>query len=149
MIIKSYNTAMSRKGPSAPLLSLEKMGLVKGDVLDYGCGRGADGKYLNSKDISTDCYDPHWNPISLKENCYDTILCTYVLNVLEEKADEEELFSSILRCLKPNGKAYLSVRRDIKKEGITSRGFQKNVALGLPVIKEKKNNYCIYELSKD
>ena len=146
MTIKSYNTAISRKGPSAPLLSLEKMGLINGEVLDYGCGRGADGKYLSSKGISTDLYDPFWSPISLKSSKYDTVLCTYVLNVLE-KNKEDELVSNILKHLKPNGKAYLSVRRDIKKEGKTSRGFQRNVFLDFPVLKERRNNYCIYELS--
>jgi len=55
--------------------------------------------------------------------------------------------SNILKHLKPNGKAYLSVRRDIKKEGKTSRGFQRNVFLDFPVLKERRNNYCIYELS--
>ena len=146
MTIASHNTAMSRKGPSSPLLSLEKMDLINGKVLDYGCGRGADTEYLLSKNVSTDSYDPFWNPIDLKKNMYDTILCTYVLNVVEKK-DEQELISNILKHLKKNGKAYLSVRRDIKKEGKTSRGYQRGVSLKYPVVKERKNNYCIYELS--
>ena len=141
----SHNTAISRKGPSSPLLSLEKMGLVSGRVLDYGCGRGSDGKYLLSKNVPTDSYDPHWNPIVINKK-YDTILCTYVLNVLDKK-DEEVLLSNILKHLKQDGKAYLSVRRDIKIDGKTSRGYQRNVLLDYPVVKERKNNYCIYELS--
>tara|TARA_Y100000310_G_scaffold269442_1_gene282629 strand:+ start:20 stop:466 length:447 start_codon:yes stop_codon:yes gene_type:complete len=146
MTIASHNTAISRKGASSPLLSLEKMGLINGKILDYGCGKGADERYLSSKSMSIDSYDPFWNPIDLKRNMYDTILCTYVLNVVEEK-DEQELISNILKHLKKNGKAYLSVRRDIKKEGKTSRGYQRNVSLDYPVVKERKNNYCIYELS--
>ena len=142
---KSYNTAIARKGPSSPLLSLEKMGLISGKVLDYGCGKGADGRYLASKSIPVDSYDPFWNPINLNKK-YDTILCTYVLNVLEDN-EEKELISNILKHLKQKGKAYISVRRDIKKEGKTSRGYQRNVTLTSPVIKERKNNYCIYELS--
>jgi hypothetical protein len=143
---KSYNTAISRKGPSAPLLCLEKLGLLKGATLDYGCGRGADGNYLSSKGIVADSFDPHWNPISLRGRVYDTILCTYVLNVIK-KHEQEEVISNILSHLDPNGKAYLTVRRDLKKDGETSRGFQRSVFLNLPVVKEKKNNYCIYELS--
>ena len=147
-MIETHNTAITRKGPSSPLLTLEKMGLINGETLDYGCGRGADGRYLQSKNIDADSYDPFWNPISLKENQYDTILCTYVLNVIEEK-EEDGLLSSILSCLKPNGKAYLSVRRDVRRDGPTSRGYQRNVVLDFPVVKNKKNNFCIYELSKN
>jgi 2-polyprenyl-3-methyl-5-hydroxy-6-metoxy-1,4-benzoquinol methylase len=146
MITKSHNTAISRGGPSAPLLALERMGLINGSVLDYGCGKGADEKYLLSKNISIDSYDPHWNPVSLEDKGYDTILCTYVLNVLDND-DGMSVISSIKEHLNPNGKAYLSVRRDVKTDGPTSRGFQRNVFLDYPVVKERKNNYCIYELS--
>jgi len=146
MNVESYNTAISRKGPSSPLLSLEKIGLINGRILDYGCGKGADGKYLLSKNIHIDSYDPFWNPISLNGKKYDTVLCTYVLNVLEEE-DEKDLISNILKHLNPKGKAYISVRRDIKKDGKTSRGYQRDVILKCPVIIERKNNYCIYELS--
>jgi hypothetical protein len=147
MTVKSYKTAISRSNPSAPLRYLEKMGLIKGRVLDYGCGRGADGRYLTSKSISTDSYDPHWSPISLEGRQYDVILCTYVLNVLEKK-DERSIIKKIRQRLAPNGKAYISVRRDIKTDGPTSRGFQRTVCLPYPIIKEKKSNYCIYELSQ-
>jgi cyclopropane fatty-acyl-phospholipid synthase-like methyltransferase len=147
MSVKSYLTAISRRTPSAPLTQLEKMGLIRGKVLDYGCGRGSDGEYLKSKSIFTDSYDPHWSPISLKDNKYDTILCTYVLNVLK-KEDEADIISNIQRHLNPNGKAYISVRRDVKQDGPTSRGYQRNVTLNFPVIKEKKSNYCIYELCR-
>ncbi len=147
MTNNSYRTAISRKKPSSPLLALESTGLIKGTVLDYGCGKGADGKYLSSKGIDVDSYDPHWNPISICGKKYNTILCTYVLNVIESESERDELIANILSHLEPEGKAFLSVRRDIKKEGKTSRGFQKNIVLEYPVVKEKKNNYCIYELS--
>lgn len=144
--LKSYSTAISRSSPSAPLTLLEKMGLVKGRVLDYGCGRGDDGRYLMSKGISIDFYDPYWYPESLNYNLYDTILCTYVLNVLP-KEDEASIIYSVQKHLRVKGKAYLTVRRDVKQDGATSRGYQRNVLLDLPIVKEKKNNYCIYKLN--
>jgi hypothetical protein len=49
--------------------------------------------------------------------------------------------------LSEKGKAYLTVRRDVKQDGATSRGYQRNVLLDLPIVKEKKNNYCIYKLN--
>jgi len=143
----SYNTAIARKNPSSPLVTLERLGLIHGTLLDYGCGKGADGRYLQSKNIEVDSYDPHWSPISLEGKVYDTILCTYVLNVIESDQERDFLVKDILKHLKPKGKAYLSVRRDLKKEGKTSRGFQKNITLNYPVVKEKRNNFCIYELS--
>ncbi len=142
---KSFNTAISRKNPSAPLKQLESMMLLKGSILDYGCGKGADAKYLNNSGANVKSYDPYWNPISLKGQLFDTVLCTYVANVIS-KEEEQELLSSIKSLLKKDGKAYITVRRDIKKEGVTSRGFQRNVELDLPIVKEKKNNYCIYML---
>ena len=146
MTTKSHKTAIARSGPSSPLLTLERMGLINGEVLDYGCGKGADEKYLLSKNIPIDSYDPHWKPIDLAGKKYDTILCTYVLNVFNDD-DGTSVISSIKEHLNPNGKAYLSVRRDVKTDGPTSRGFQRNVLLDYPVVKERKNNYCIYELS--
>jgi 2-polyprenyl-3-methyl-5-hydroxy-6-metoxy-1,4-benzoquinol methylase len=98
-----------------------------------------------------DKFDPHYHPdVNLKENQYDTILCTYVLNVIDDPEVEKQVLDNILNLLKPNGKAYLSVRRDIKKEGYTSKGtFQKNVELKLPKLIDKKGSFCIYELTKN
>lgn len=146
MSVKSYNTAISRKGPSSPLIRLEKLDKLHGSILDYGCGRGADAEYLLSKSFETESYDPHWKPESLGDNKYDTVLCTYVFNVVQE-GEQSGLIKKLLDRLHPDGKAYISVRRDIKKEGETSRGFQRNVFLSLPVVKELKSNYCIYELT--
>ena len=73
--------------------------------------------------------------------------CHYVLNVMDE-AERNEVIESILSLLNPKGKAYITVRRDIKSEGFTSRGtYQENVRLDLPIVKELKNAYCIYELT--
>jgi len=99
-----------------------------------------------SKGISIDFYDPYWYPESLNYNLYDTILCTYVLNVLP-KEDEASIIYSVQKHLRVKGKAYLTVRRDVKQDGATSRGYQRNVLLDLPIVKEKKNNYCIYKLN--
>ena len=73
-------------------------------------------------------------------------MCTYVLNVVEKDV-QTKIVESIKSLLKKDGKAYLTVRRDIKKEGLTSRGLQRNVHLDLDVLKEN-SSFCIYELSK-
>lgn len=81
-------TALHRKGPSAPLLLLLEQHAVIGRVLDYGCGHGADVEYLKSLSFPAVGYDPKWAPV-LPTGRFDTVLCTYVLNVLPKwKADE-------------------------------------------------------------
>tara|TARA_Y100000287_G_scaffold185814_2_gene190182 strand:- start:5395 stop:5835 length:441 start_codon:yes stop_codon:yes gene_type:complete len=140
--VQSYNTAMSRRGPSAPLKFLESKNLLHGNVLDYGCGKGADYKYLASRGYSSEGFDPYWEPKDLSGARFETILCTYVLNVID-KSDESDVLNKIKKLLKPGGKAYISVRRDIKKDGPTSRGFQRKVFLDLETIKSS-SSYCIY-----
>ena len=144
--VQSYNTAISRSSPSAPLRYLHKQGLLSSSVLDYGCGKGADFRHLSDEGYLSEGYDPYWRPIDLGFKKFDTILCTYVLNVLP-KEHEHEVLSSIRERLNPGGKAFITVRRDVKKDGETSRGYQRKVSLNLDVIK-KTSGYCIYLLTQ-
>jgi len=141
-----HKTAITRKSPTAPSVFLKENGYLKGKKLDYGCGKSVDAEIYEM-----DKFDPHYHPdVNLNDNQYDTILCTYVLNVIDDPEVEKEVLNKIRKLLKPDGKAYLSVRRDIKTEGYTSKGtFQKNVELKLPKLIDKKGSFCIYELSKD
>ena len=79
---------------------------------------------------------------------FDTIYCIYVLNVLSN--DKVQLvLNEIKQHLTTNGAAYLAVRRDLKEEGITSKGTEQwNIVLDLPIVVEKKNKFCIYKLTK-
>ena len=145
--MNSHNTAISRSNASAPLRMLEKLGLLKGSVLDYGCGKGADAKYLTEKGYLNDSYDPYWKPDELGDRKYDTVLCTFVLNVIESTG-EEELIKTLADRVGDGGRCFVTVRRDIKVDGPTTRGYQRNVLLNYPIIKELKGNYCIYEITK-
>ena len=142
--VQSHRTAMARKGASAPLKFLESKNLIKGSVLDYGCGKGADHRHLVQSGYTAEAYDPHWRPIELSGNKFDTILCTYVLNVVDQEA-EEGIINSIEKLLNKGGQAFISVRRDIKRDGPTSRGFQRSVRLDMDIVKEN-SGYCIYRL---
>ena len=147
--VKSYKTAISRSGPSAPLRFVESSFKTNDMILDYGCGKGADTEYLRGKGYSVDAYDPHYSNIDLskKESFYDVIICNYVLNVLGIE-EEDSLISDIKSKLKPNGKAYISVRRDSFSEGYSSRGYQRVVRLNGYPSYEKKGAYEIYFVSK-
>lgn len=147
---KSYLTAIARKNISAPAKYLLNNGFVSGEVLDYGCGRGMDAAVLKRKGFKVQQYDPYhylYSPPIIKSSSYDTILCTYVLNVVDRET-RISIIGDVKRLLKSGGKAYFSVRRDIKEEGWTRRGtYQKNVIMPYKVIEENRK-YCIYEVPK-
>ena len=139
----SFKTAKKRKDLSSPTRYLDSEGLLKGRVLDYGCGYGYDASFFNFEK-----YDPYFFPI-LPEGEFDVIMCNYVLNVVFE--DEQELILKRLSSfLIFGGNAYITVRRDKDfKEGFNKMGtYQRNVFLDLPILYEKKNRYCIYHLNK-
>jgi cyclopropane fatty-acyl-phospholipid synthase-like methyltransferase len=131
-------TAIKRTTASSPAKYLNDKGLLVGDKLDFGCGYGKDAEVYKM-----DKYDLTHHPIFPKKK-YDTITAQYVLNV-ETKDKEQEILNQIKSLLKKGGKAYITVRRDLKQEGLTSKGtYQRNVILNLPVVYEKKGSFCIY-----
>ena len=113
--IYSHFTAKEREALSFPAKLLLNKNLLSGEVLDFGCGFGKDVELLKSKGINIVGYDKHFFP-NYPTQTFDTIICFYVLNVLlpEEQA---HVLMEISQLLKPSGKAYFAVRRDIQQEG--------------------------------
>lgn len=141
-------TAKERDSLSFPARLLFSKKLLSGDVLDFGCGFGKDVELLKIKGINIEGYDKHYFP-EYPRKIFDTILCFYVLNVLlpEEQAS---VLMEISKLLKPTGKAFFVVRRDLKYEGFRTHKihqkptYQSNVKLGYKSI--FKNENCeIYE----
>ena len=144
----SHLTAIERTSLSYPARLLINKNKMKGKILDFGCGIGKDVELLNSKGYDIKGYDPYYFPTFPTEK-FDTILCFYVLNVLlpEEQA---EVLMNVSNLLKPNGKAYFAVRRDIHYEGFRVHKVHKKetyqciIKLGYSSI--FKNENCeIYE----
>jgi len=144
----SHKTAITRKKPSLPMQWLADHGyLAHHDyILDYGCGKGFDADYFE-----IDKYDPTFFPSLLRPTLgYDIITCNYVLNVVDA-IEQESILENIRNLLVVGGKAYFSVRRDIKVEGINKRGtYQRNVVLDdrFKLLKVTKG-YALYEITKD
>lgn len=115
-VLMSARTAKARKQPSKPVKILYEKGLIKGRVLDYGCGRGADVAWLKSLGYEVVGYDPYWanNPSVLKHGYYDTILVTYVLNTVFPET-RHEILENVKLLLKPGGKVYITVRSNREK----------------------------------
>ncbi|WP_432671115.1 bifunctional class I SAM-dependent methyltransferase/HIT family protein [Flavobacterium sp. SM2513] len=144
----SHLTAIERTSLSYPARILITQKKIKGKVLDFGCGVGKDVELLKEKGFDIAGYDPFYFPEFPTEK-YDTILCFYVLNVLllEEQA---EVLMNVSHLLKPTGKAYFAVRRDIQFEGFRMHKIHKKETyqciIKLPYVSVYKNENCeIYE----
>ena len=111
----SHLTAIERTKLSFPTQWLLENNKLKGEILDFGCGYGFDVFDLKNRGYEIDGYDKYHLP-EYPTKKYDIIICNYVLNVLE--ADEQpEVLMSVSELLKPTGKAYFTVRRDLTYEG--------------------------------
>ncbi|AFZ13512.1 histidine triad (HIT) protein [Crinalium epipsammum PCC 9333] len=119
----SHLTAIERVYLSFPARFLLEKNQLQGKILDFGCGFGNDVKLLQQKGFNITGYDPYYFPQYPNEK-FDTIICFYVLNVLfpEEQAN---VLMEVSHLLKPGGKAYFAVRRDIKKEGFREHYIHK------------------------
>jgi SAM-dependent methyltransferase len=142
---KAHLTAMSRKSLSAPMKYLHKMGLLKGKMLDYGCGRGFDADFFGMEK-----YDPYYfkcDDFSPSE--FDTITSNYCLNVIEDFKEREYAVNQMLHWLKPDGNLYIAVRADKHNlKGHTSRGtWQGYIVLANKLIKST-SAFDLYHLTK-
>ena len=140
----SHLTAKDRDKLSFPARILLERGLLKGSILDFGCGFGADVMALRRLRLPVEGYDKFHNPY-YPTGKFDTIVCIYVLNVLLPE-EQETVKSEIQALLKPNGKVYYAVRRDLRSEGFRmhkihkQRTYQCNVVLDLETV--YANDFC-------
>lgn len=143
---KAHLTAIVRNKLSAPAKELIRLRKIKGSVLDYGCGKGDDVKFLTEKGYCIRGYDPHWkDDLAVLCREYDTILCSYVYNVVDEST-RESITRQLKALRKKNGKIYITVRTDIKEDYLSKRGTNQYVVhLDLPIV-VKTADFCTYEL---
>jgi diadenosine tetraphosphate (Ap4A) HIT family hydrolase len=144
----SHLTAKERESLSFPAKHLLNKKLLQGDVLDFGCGFGKDVEILKEKGLNIIGYDPYYFPKSPTKK-FDTIICFYVLNVIMQE-EQANVLIEVSKFLKPTGKAYFAVRRDLQYEGFRThkihqkKTYQCNVKLGYKSI--FKNENCeVYE----
>ncbi|MCS5490635.1 HIT family protein [Algoriphagus limi] len=144
----SHLTAKERTSLSFPARIVKERGLLKGEILDFGCGFGKDVEILSNQGYLIEGYDKHYQP-NYPEKRFDTIICFYVLNVLMPE-EQSLVLMEISALLKPSGKAYFAVRRDLVYEGFrTHKIHQKptyQTKVILPFKSIFKNDNCeIYE----
>ncbi len=113
--IYSHLTAKERTKLSAPVNFLLEKNFLTEKILDFGCGLGSDVALLRGKNLDVTGYDPFYFP-TLPNGNFDTILCIYVLNVLQTE-QQSDVLMEVSKLLKPTGRAFFAVRRDITFEG--------------------------------
>jgi 2-polyprenyl-3-methyl-5-hydroxy-6-metoxy-1,4-benzoquinol methylase len=127
--IKELGGAIRRETVSTTARFLAEHGLLRGRVLDYGCGFGLDADHFG-----WEAFDPHYRQ-KLPEGRFDTIVCNHVANMLT-RGSRQELFRAIQALLTPQGKAYVSVSRKIPREGKIAlrKRIQNYVVLSQPSV---------------
>jgi DNA phosphorothioation-associated putative methyltransferase len=145
------NTAIQRKVASTPARWLLENGYLKGckTILDYGCGYGADVEFLRLAGFKAEGYDPHttWCDRSVLVGGYDVVLLTYVLNTIELPRTRNAVLRYATEMCKAGGRVFVTVRRDIKQDGPTQRGWQGNVAVPGAKSVLRKPWFELYELT--
>jgi len=125
--IKELGGAIRRGTVSKTARFLDEHRLLRGRVLDYGCGFGFDADHYG-----WEAYDPHYRQ-TLPDGLFDTVVCNHVANMLTRDS-RQELFRALQALLAPQGKAYVSVSRRIPKAGKLAlrKRIQNYVVLTLP-----------------
>ena len=118
-----YLTAIKRTELSVPTRYLLQHKLLKGKILDFGCGFGFDTDELKRQGYDIVGYDYYYRP-DYPEGKFDTIICNYVLNVLEPYA-QAEVMMNVTNLLSPKGTANFAVRRDLTEEGFRLHAIHK------------------------
>lgn len=127
--IKELGGAVRRGTVSITAKLLVDRGLVRGRVLDYGCGFGFDADHFG-----WEAFDPYYRQ-TLPAGEFDTIICNHVAKMLTRES-RTLLYEKLRQCVAPTGMVYLSVSRKIPKigkAGIRQR-IQNYVVLTLPSI---------------
>ncbi|WP_196773011.1 DNA phosphorothioation-associated putative methyltransferase [Mycobacterium asiaticum] len=91
-------TAIGRGDLSRPVRQALRDEILRANlsVLDYGCGRGQDTARLRRMGIDAHGWDPHFAPDTpLIER--DVVLLTYVLNVIEDASEREQVLRNAWR----------------------------------------------------
>jgi hypothetical protein len=131
----SFKTAIARPRRSAPaktvtpcierVLAERPPNLSVRELLDYGCGRGADVNYFRSLGIDADGYDPHaqFGFAESPAGLFMVVTLIFVLNVLPTVEDRLEVMRRAASHLAPEGvltvatRSRAAIRREAARNG--------------------------------
>ena len=143
----SHKTARTRSELSAPMRDIVPELKKEWRILEYGCGKGSDARFLQEAGFQVEPYDAYYQS-EMPEGLFDAVTCIYVLNTLYEE-EQVEAMAEIDSKLKKGGWALVAVRRDVKEGHHTRTGtWQCPVYLCEKVLVERSGSYCIYAWRK-
>ena len=116
----SRRTAMSRKNASRPLRAALHLSAVQGRVLDFGCGKGKDIAELQELGFKVVGYDPNFRPVKPRGR-FQTVLMTYVINVLQVK-ERNEALQDAWSYVRKGGRFIVTARSEAEIEQEAKRG---------------------------
>lgn len=118
----SFKTAIPRGKRSAPAdaslplirrwIDLAPAGEQCGDLLDYGCGTGADVTYYRNQGLDAEGYDPHppFGYAGLPRRQFRVVTLIFVLNVLPTAPQRREVLRRAASFLAPAGLLVVATR---------------------------------------
>ena len=102
-------TAKEEEQVSFPARKLLETGYLQGRVLDFGCGTGADVRFLKANGVDVVGFDPQHAP-EWPDGPFDTILCLFVLDALSMR-ERASVLMDVAHLLDPSGAAFYALRR--------------------------------------
>ena len=114
-LVKAENTAITRKKPSRPLLKAFDLKWVQTmNVLDFGCGKGADVRYMtDTLNIWAEGHDPA-HGVHRTRNQYSTVFMNYVLNALDPE-QRAAAFKEAWALVERGGCLIVATRRHVSR----------------------------------
>ena len=113
-MIYTHNTAINRGNGSRPLRMLHEAGLLAAgaSVLDFGCGRGGDVRWLLEHGFAAEGYDPYpkFGHTDLPSGQYDSVLLLFVVNILPTLEERKAAVARAWQFVKPGGFLYVAAR---------------------------------------
>ena len=141
LYIKELGGAVERGTVSFAARWLVQQQLIRGRVLDYGCGFGLDADHYGWEG-----FDPYYRQ-QPPTGEFDTIVCNYVLNMLT-RASRRAALDRIQALLTQSGRAWLIVPRNIPLTDKVAmrKQIQNYVQLELPSVYADEK-LAIYRMS--
>ncbi len=126
VVVKRHKTALVRYRPSKPIQCLLSHGLLskESSLLDYGCGRGDDIRYLTAMGYRAVGWDPVYRPHGPKEPA-DIVNLGYVLNVIEDPEERVEVLRDAFALAR--SLLVVSVQTVGSSSGISGRPYRDGI----------------------